>query len=471
MQGLGYKSDFGTGKGKDTTGAGLEGAWTDNPTKWDNGYFKNLFEYEWKCIKGPGGKSQWEPVDPNCNNVPDAHEPGVFHKPMMFTTDLALKEDPVYRPISKRFYENPDQFAEAFAKAWYKLTHRDMGPVSRLLGTEVPAPQIWQDPIPTTEELTLIGRDDIRKLKSQILGNGGIRSRIFGRTGPTISALVKAAWASASTFRQTDFRGGANGARIALDPQKNWDVNDPDELADVLLHLKKIQTDFNNGGTDVHLTLISMADLIVLAGTVAIEEAAKAAGMDIEVPFLPGRTDALDADTDAESFAPMEPKADGFRNYYREGKENHMRPEECLVDRAHLLGLSPPEMTVLVGGLRVLGATAGNTEVGVLTDRKGTLTNDFFVNLLDMSNNWSPLEGNLFESPASSGGSNKNKSWKATRVDLAFGHNSELRAMAEYYACADSKEVFVKDFVKAWVKVMNADRYDIPDQAREKMTV
>lgn len=385
----------------------------------------------------------------------------------MFTTDLALKEDPVYGPISKRFYENPDEFAQAFAKAWYKLTHRDMGPIVRLLGPEVPAPQIWQDPLPTGEALSFIDRSDIQTLKSKILGldsKGGLKERLFGSSAPTISALVKVAWASASTFRQTDYRGGANGARIRLAPQRDWAVNDPKELKAVLSHLGGIQKEFNSASTS-GLKSISVADLIVLAGSVAVEEAAKQAGVALEVPFLPGRTDALDEHTDNASFDCMKSNADGFRNFYEEGQVNHMRPEEALLDRAHLLGLTAPEMTVLVGGLRVLGANADNSELGCLTEQKGVLTNDFFLNLLDMETKWKAVEGNRFE------GTTGDKKWKATRVDLAFGHNSELRAIAEYYACSDSREIFIRDFVKAWTKVMQADRFDIPEEARRSAIV
>lgn len=465
QQGLGYKSSFGTGKGKDTITSGLEGAWTSNPTKWDNGYFENLFKHEWTCIKGPGGKNQWEPKDSDEKTVPDAHIAGKYHKPMMFTTDIALKEDPSYRPISKHFYENPDEFASAFAKAWYKLTHRDMGPVVRLVGKDVAEPQIWQDPLPTSVNMYHIEREDIDALRSKVLGaTGTLKSRIFGTSGPGIAELVKVAWASASTFRHTDFRGGANGARIRLDPQRKWEANDPKELDGVLKHLERIQNEFNTANNGTDMKRISMADLIVLAGNVAVEQAAKEAGIDIQIPFLPGRTDALPEQTDGESFAPLEPIADGFRNYYREGV-NRLPPEECLLDRAHLLNLTAPEMTVLIGGLRAMGANSNNTNLGVLTAKQGVLSNDFFVNLLDNNISWEKVDDNCYKAVGSK------TPFMASRADLVFGHNSELRAVAEYYACDDAKETLVKDFVNAWVKVMNADRYDIPPKSRAEAII
>jgi len=444
-QGLGWKNSFGSGKGDDTITSGLEGAWTTNPVKWDNGYFNNLFGYEWELVKGSGGAWQWTPKDASAQGtVPDAHDPSKKHAPMMFTTDLALRMDPIYTPISKRFHKNPDELAKAFAKAWYKLTHRDMGPVSRCLGPLVPEPQLWQDPVPDVDH-ELIGEQDIAHLKAKILASG-----------LSISQLVTTAWASASTFRGTDKRGGANGARIRLAPQKGWEVNQPTELAKVLQALEKIQKDFNgaqSGGKKV-----SLADVIVLGGCAAVEAAAKKAGHDVRVPFSPGRTDASQEMTDVDSFAVLEPTADGFRNYIRKGDD---RPAaELLVDRAHLLTLTAPEMTVLVGGMRVLNANVGQSQLGVFTKRPGALTNDFFMNLLAMSTEWrkSPKGEHLYEGWDRRTGAVK---WTGTAVDLVFGSNSQLRAIAEAYACDDSQEAFVRDFVAAWDKVMNLDRFDL----------
>ncbi len=445
-QGLGWRNRFGTGKGADTITSGLEGAWTINPVKWDNNYFDNLFGYEWELEKSPAGAWQWRPTNGAAEGtVPDAHDPSKKHAPMMFTTDLSLKMDPIYEPISRRFHENPDQFAEAFAKAWYKLTHRDMGPISRFLGPWVPAEQeLWQDPVPQADH-ELIGKPDIADLKGKILASG-----------LSIGQLVQTAWASAATFRGTDKRGGANGARIRLEPQKDWQVNQPAELANVLRTLEQIQADFNSsqsGGKKV-----SLADVIVLGGCAAVEQAASSAGHDVQVPFLPGRTDASPEMTDVDSFAVLEPTADGFRNYVGNGQD---RPaEELLVDRAHLLTLTAPEMTALVGGLRVLNANHGQSELGVFTERPETLTNDFFVNLLDNNTQWqksSTAEG-VYE--GRNCGSDQVK-WTGTSVDLVFGSNSQLRAIAEVYACDDAQQHFVHDFVAAWNKVMNLDRFDL----------
>jgi catalase-peroxidase len=453
MQGLGYLNSFGIGKGKDTITNGIEGAWTQNPTTWDNGYFDNLYKYDWELIQGPGGKNQWQPKGDGCSMVPDAHEDGKVHKPMMMTTDIALIKDPSYAPISKHFYENPDELADAFAKAWYKLIHRDMGPVQRLLGKDVPEPQLWQDPIPAVNH-TLIDDNDVKTLKSKILTSSGLKAKITG-SSVSIAELVGSAWASASTFRGTDYRGGANGARIRLAPQKDWEVNNPAELDKILKHYEKIQQDFNKSQKGDKR--VSMADLIVLGGCAAIEQAAKDAGHDIQVPFRPGRMDASVEETDEASFAPLEPKVDGFRNYEGDGPKR-MRTEEMLVDRAHLLTLTAPEMTVLVGGLRVLNAnTAGSTD-GVLTSKPETLTNDFFVNLLDMSTEWVLVDtDSKFDGLDRKTGKKK---WTATRADLVFGSSSELRAISEYYACDDAESVFVKDFIAAWDKVMNLDRFD-----------
>ena len=445
-QGFGWKNTFGSGKGAHAISSGLEGAWTTNPVKWDNNYFENLFSYEWELTKSPAGAQQWTPKNGSAaGTVPDAHDPSKKHAPMMFTTDLALKTDPSYTEISKRFHENPQAFADAFAKAWYKLTHRDMGPLPRYLGPLVPAETLlWQDPIPAVDH-ELIGEQDIAALKAKILASG-----------LSIPQLVTTAWASAATFRGGDKRGGANGARIRLEPQKGWEANQPAELANVLPKLEAIQKEFN--GSQSGGKKVSLADLIVLGGCAAIEEAAKKAGHDVKVPFSPGRMDASQEQTDVHSFAPLEPTADGFRNYLRVGQR--MSAEELLVDRAQLLTLTAPEMTVLVGGMRALNANAGQTKHGVFTNRPGTLTNDFFVNLLDMGTVWqaSPISEGVFEGRDRATGEIK---WTGTRVDLIFGSQSQLRALAEVYASDDSKETFVKDFVGAWNKVMNLDRYDL----------
>ena len=445
-QGLGWRSTYGRGSGGDAIGSGLEGAWTTNPVKWDNNYLENLFDHEWELGKSPAGAYQWFPKNGSAAGaVPDAHDASKRHTPIMFTTDLSLKLDSIYAPIAKRFRENPQDFADAFAKAWYKLTHRDMGPLSRYLGPLVPAePQLWQDPVPGVDH-KLIRKKDVAALKAKIL-----------KSGLSISELVRTAWASAATFRGSDKRGGANGARIALEPQKDWEVNQPAALAKVLNKLKSIQKDFNgskSGGKKV-----SLADLIVLGGCAAVEEAAKLAGHNVKVPFSPGRTDASQKQTDVHSFAVLEPTADGFRNYLRNGDPRSA--EERLLDRAQLLTLTAPEMTVLVGGMRALNANFGQSRHGVFTHRPGTLTNDFFVNLLDMNTKWQPSSesGSVFEGRDRATGKIK---WTGTRVDLIFGSNSQLRAIAEVYACKDSKETFVKDFVAAWNKVMNLDRYDL----------
>jgi len=444
--GFGWTSSYGSGKGADTITSGLEGAWTQNPTRWDNGYFENLFGFDWEMTKSPGGATQWTPTDPSAQGtVPDAHSSEKKHAPIMFTTDLAMRMDPAYGPISKRFYENPDQFKDAFARAWYKLTHRDMGPSSRLLGKLVPPPQIWQDPVPAVTH-ALIGEKEIGDLKRKVL-----------QSGLSIAQLVGTAWASASTYRVTDHRGGANGARIRLAPQKDWEVNNPPELARVLQTLEVIQAEFNAQQGSMQ---ISLADLIVLAGGAAIEEAAKKAGHNVKVPFSPGRTDASLEQTDVESFDVLEPTADGFRNHISSAHQRSASFEEMLVDRAQMLTLSAPEMTVLVGGLRVLNANTAQSQLGVLTKQPETLTNDFFVNLLDMSASWkvSPQNENLYEARHYTTGE---LMWTGTRADLVFGSNSELRAIAEYYACDDSKQAFVDDFAAAWAKVMNLDRFDL----------
>ena len=445
-QGLGWKNSFGSGVGGDTITSGLEGAWTTAPATWDNGFFDNLFNYEWELIKGPGGAWQWTPKDESAQGtVPDAHDSSKKHAPMMLTTDLSLKVDPIYAPISKRFYESPDAFADAFAKAWYKLTHRDMGPRTRCLGALVPAePQLWQDPVPDVTH-PLIDEQDIAALKGKCL-----------ESGLSISQLVSTAWASAGTFRGTDKRGGANGARIRLAPQKDWEVNNPPELGKVLQALEGIQNEFNSSQSDGKR--VSLADLIVLAGCAAVKAAAKNAGIDVQVPFAPGRTDALQEQTDVESFAVLEPTADGFRNYLGNGHER--AAEELLVDRAQMLTLTAPEMTVLVGGLRVLNANVGQSELGVFTKRRETLTPDFFVNLLDMNTEWlaSSTSGDEFEGRDRLTGELK---WSGSRVDLVFGSNSQLRAIAEVYACDDAQQAFVGDFVAAWNKVMNLDRFDL----------
>ena len=445
-QGLGWKNSFGTGNAGDTIGSGLEGAWTTEPAKWDNNYFDNLFGYEWEQTKSPAGATQWIPTDASAaGTVPDAHDPTKTHAPIMFTTDLSLKMDPIYGPISKRFHENPDEFAEAFAKAWYKLTHRDMGPVSRYLGPLVPKEQeLWQDPIPDVDH-ELIGEQDIADLKGKILASG-----------PSIRELVLTAWASAATFRGTDKRGGANGARIRLAPQKDWEVNSPAKLATVLQSLEQVQTEFN--GSQSGGKRVSLADLIVLGGCAAVEQAAKNAGHDVQVPFTPGRTDASQEQTDVESFAVLEPTSDGFRNYA--GTEHDRPIEELLVDRAHLLTLTAPEMTVLVGGMRALNANVGQSELGVFTKRPETLTNDFFLNLLDNSTQWQKSSKceHMFEGVDRGTGEIK---WTGTAVDLVFGSNSQLRAIAEVYGCDDSQSAFVRDFVAAWDKVMNLDRFEL----------
>jgi catalase-peroxidase len=445
-QGFGWKNTFGTGSGDSAITSGLEGAWTTNPVKWDNNYFDNLFGYDWELTKSPAGANQWTPKDASAaGTVPDAHDPSKKHAPMMFTTDIALKVDPIYAKISKRFHENPAVLADTFSKAWFKLTHRDMGPVTRYLGPLVPKePLLWQDPVPAVDH-ELIGEQDIAALKAKLLASG-----------LSISELVTTAWASAATFRGTDKRGGANGARIRLAPQKYWDVNQPVELSKILRTLEAVQKDFNNaqsGGKKV-----SLADLIVLGGCAAVEEAAKKAGHAITVPFAPGRTDASQEQTDMDSFAVLEPTADGFRNYLAKGHQKSA--EELLVDRARFLTLTAPEMTVLVGGLRALNANVGQSKHGVFTNRPETLTNDFFVNLLDMKTKWqkSTASEGVFEGRDRATGEMK---WTGTRVDLVFGSNSQLRAIAEVYACDDAKETFVNDFVAAWDKVMNLDRYDL----------
>ncbi len=442
-QGLGWKSTHGTGFGADTITGGPEVTWTQTPTKWSNLFFDNLFKYEWELEKSPAGAYQWKAKDAEAT-IPDAHDKSKKHVPTMLTTDLSLRLDPAYEKISRRFHEHPDQFADAFARAWFKLTHRDMGPIARYLGPLVPKEElVWQDPIPTIDH-ELVSEQDIAALKAKILASG-----------LTVSQLVSAAWASASTFRGSDKRGGANGARIRLSPQKDWEVNQPAQLAAVLRKLEAIQKEYNASQTGEKK--VSLADLIVLGGSAAIEKAAKDAGIDVTVPFMPGRMDASQDQTDVESFAALEPRADGFRNYL--GGEQFMMPEEALVDRAQLLTLTGPEMTVLVGGLRVLGANAGGSKHGVLTKTPGALTNDFFVNLLDMSTQWQAAGSDgVYE------GRDRNTNalkWTGTRVDLIFGSHSQLRALAEVYACADSKEKFVKDFVAAWTKVMNADRFDL----------
>jgi catalase-peroxidase len=445
-QGLGWKNSFGSGKGVDTISSGLEGAWTTNPVKWDNDYLEILFKYEWELTKSPAGAQQWIPKGgAGAGTVPDAHDPSKRHAPTMLTTDLSLRMDPIYEKISRRFLANPKELATAFAKAWFKLTHRDMGPLSRYLGPLVPKqPLIWQDPVPAVDH-TLIGENDTASLKAKILASG-----------LSISQLVTTAWASAATFRGTDKRGGANGARIRLAPQKDWEVNQPSELAKVIRKLQAVQRDFN--GKQKGKKKVSLADLIVLGGCAAVEAAAKAAGRNVKAPFSPGRTDASQEQTDAASFAVLEPAADGFRNYMRKGLESSAA--ELLVDKANLLTLTAPEMTVLIGGLRVLGANFGHSQYGVFTKRPGTLTNDFFVNLLDMKTKWqkSATSEGVLEGRDRATGELK---WTGTVVDLVFGSNSQLRALAEVYACADGQRAFVRDFVAAWSKVMNLDRFDL----------
>ncbi|MEQ8524979.1 catalase/peroxidase HPI [Gracilimonas sp.] len=446
QQGIGWTSNYGSGKGADTVSSGLEGAWTQTPTQWSNKFFENLFEYDWEKYKSPAGAWQWRPKDgAGEGTVPDAHDPDKKHAPFMLTTDLSLKEDPAYEKISRRFYENPDEFADAFARAWYKLTHRDMGPKSLLIGPEVPEEELlWQDPIPEVDH-ELINDEDIAQLKEKILD-----------AGLSVSELVSTAWASASTYRQSDKRGGANGARIRLAPQKDWEVNNPEQLNKVLNTLESIQQWFNEDQSGDKK--VSIADLIVLGGVAAIEKAAKDAGHDITVPFTPGRTDATAEQTDEESFAWLEPPADGFRNYYN--PKHNTTQEEMLVDKAQLLSLTPPEMTVLLGGMRVLETNYDGSKKGVFTDNPGTLTNDFFKNLLDMNTTWQATtdKQDVFVGSDRKTGDVK---WSGTRADLIFGSNSELRALAEVYGSGESEEKFVKDFVKAWNKVMNLDRFDL----------
>ncbi len=445
-QGFGWKGGYESGRGAHTITSGLEVTWTTTPTRWSNDFFKHLFEYEWELTTSPAGAKQWRPKNgAGAGTVPDAHDPSKKIAPAMLTTDLSLRFDPAYDKISRRFYQHPEEFAQAFAKAWFKLTHRDMGPIARYLGPEVPKePQLWQDPVPAVDH-ELVDDKDIAALKEKILSSG-----------LTVPQLVSTAWASASTFRGTDKRGGANGARIRLEPQKNWDVNNPPELAKVLAVLEKIQQEFN--AAQKGNKKISMADLIVLAGSAAVEKAAKDGGASVSVPFAPGRTDATQEQTDAESFAVLEPDADGFRNYL--GKGHDVPAEHLLIERAFRLTLSAPEMTVLIGGLRALNVTSGQTGHGVFTDRPGTLTNDYFVNLLDMSTEWKPTSdaADAFQGSCRVKGSKK---WTASRVDLVFGSHSELRSLAEVYATADSREKFVRDFVAAWTKVMNLDRFDL----------
>ncbi|MDE2883963.1 MAG: catalase/peroxidase HPI, partial [Chloroflexota bacterium] len=442
-QGFGWKNNFGSGKAGDTITSGLEGAWTNEPTKWDNNFFENLHGHEWELTKSPAGKSQYTPTNAAAvATVPDAHDPDKKHAPMMLTTDLSLRTDPAYAAISKRFLENLSDFEDAFARAWFKLIHRDMGPRSRYVGPLVPEEALlWQDPVPDVDG-ELIGAQDVADLKAKVLASG-----------LSVSQLVSTAWASASSFRGTDKRGGANGARVRLAPQKDWEVNDPAALSGVLQTLEGIQAEFNSGGKTV-----SLADLIVLAGCAGVEQAAGNGGHDVQVPFAPGRTDATQEWTDEESFAVLEPTADGFRNYVQAGQAG--KPEDLLVERAYMLTLTAPEMTALVGGLRVLGANSGGSTHGVLTDRPGSLTNDFFVNLLDMNTEWGATSSSqdVFEGRDRASGEVK---WTGTRVDLVFGSNSELRALAEVYGCDDGQEQFVSDFVSAWNKVMNLDRYDL----------
>jgi len=488
-QGFGYTSSYKSGMAEDTITSGLEGAWTYEPTQWDNNYWENLFRYQWECVKGPGGKWQWTPKDVEPNQK-DAHIEGMFHKPMMFTTDIALKADPSYGEISTYFYNNPKKFHEAFAKAWFKLLHRDLGPSTRLLGPEVPPPQLFQDPIPELDH-TVINDDDIETLKKEILSSmehvarksgvhgGGMISKVLGKShndnainSLTPAHFIKTAWASASTFRRTDYRGGANGARIRFMPQRQWEVNDPQDLDMVLTRLEEIQTKFNQDPPNIQANKrVSMADLIVLAGCTGLEVAAQQAGhKNVSVPFASGRMDAVEEQTDVDSFAFLEPAADGFRNYYNSSKTK-TRPEELLVDQAHKLSLTAPEMVVLVAGLRAVGATSGDSAVGVLTDQPGSLTNEYLLNLLSMDYKWEAMPhkkkgvvdvddttNSLYNGKIRSTGEDK---WTASRVDLAIASQSELRAIAEFYACDDSAAVFVQDFIKAFVKVMELDRYDL----------
>jgi catalase-peroxidase len=445
QQGIGWRNTYGSGKGPDALTSGLEGAWTSAPTTWDNGYLDNLYGYEWELTTSPAGAKQWTPTDPSARDtVPDAHDPSKRHAPMMLTTDLALKVDPIYGPITKSFHEDPDKLALAFAKAWYKLLHRDMGPLSRYLGPWIAEPQLWQDPVPEVDH-ELVGAEDIAALKARILASG-----------LSVPQLVTTAWASAASFRGTDKRGGANGARIRLAPQKDWEVNNLPDVTETVQTLERLQQDFNSSQTGG--TKVSLADLIVLGGCAAVEQAAKNAGYDITVPFAPGRTDASQEQTDTESFAVLEPGADGFRNYLRAGEK--LSPETLLLDRANLLTLTAPEMTVLIGGMRALNTGFDRSPHGVLTHRPETLTTDFFVNLLDMGTQWrtSPSAENVYEGRDAATGEVK---WTATAVDLVFGANSQLRAVAEVYASADAGEKFVRDFVAAWDKVMNLDRFDL----------
>ena len=443
--GLGWKNSFGTGNGDDTITSGLEGAWNSTPTTWDNGYFHTLFSYEWELTQSPAGAHQWIPTDPAAKTtVPDPHVAGKTHAPVMLTTDLALRMDPIYEPISRRFYENPELFADAYARAWFKLTHRDMGPIQRYLGPEVPSEElIWQDPVPAVTH-PLVGDTDIAALKAKI-----------ANSGLSIGQLVSTAWASASTFRGSDKRGGANGARIRLEPQRDWEINNPSELGRILATLEGIQADFNTGSGS---TQVSLADLIVLAGGVGVEQAAAKAGHKVEVPFTPGRTDATQAQTDIDSFAVLEPTADGFRNYL--GKGHVVNAEHLLIDRANLLTLTPPEMTVLIGGMRMLNTNVPQSDMGVLTHRSDTLSNDFFVNLLDMSTSWAPVDADeqSYIGRTRTGGDQR---WTASRVDLLFGSDSRLRALIEVYGAADGEAKFVHDFVAAWHKVMELDRFDL----------
>jgi catalase-peroxidase len=442
-QGLGWKNTYGTGKGPDTITSGLEVTWTNTPTTWSNGFFENLFGHEWEHTLSPAGAHQWVAKDAE-ETVPDAHDPQKRHRPTMLTTDLALRVDPAYEKISRRFLQNPDEFSQAFAKAWYKLLHRDMGPVSRYLGPWVPEPQLWQDPVPAVDH-ELIGDEEVAALKAQLLDSG-----------LTVSQLASTAWASAATFRGTDNRGGANGARLRLEPQRSWEVNEPQELAEVLRVLEEVQQSFNGARSDAKR--VSLADLIVLGGSAALEQAARNAGREITVPFRPGRTDASQEQTDVESFSVLEPRADGFRNYVREGEK--LSPETLLLDRAYLLNLTAPEMTVLVGGMRALGTNVGGSQHGVLTDRPTTLTNDFFVNLLAPGTEWKASESteHVYEIRDLASGELKHT---ATAVDLVFGSNSQLRAISEIYAGSDAEDKFVADFVAAWVKVMELDRFDL----------
>ena len=443
QQGCGWKNSFRSGKGGDTITSGLEGAWSNTPTKWGNGFLDNLYKHDWELTKSPAGAFQWTPKNPEAHGtVPDAHDPSKRHAPTMLTTDIALRVDPIYGPISKRFHENPDQLADAFAKAWFKLLHRDMGPLSRYLGPWVPAPQLWQDPVPPVDH-ELIGEQDIAALKEKILSSG-----------LSLSRLVSTAWSAAASFRGTDKRGGANGARIRLKPQRNWEVNEPAELGKALQALEKIQHDFNTSQSG--RKRVSLADLIVLGGCAAVEQAAKKAGYTVKVPFAPGRTDASQEQTDVETFEVLEPTADGFRNYVRAGET--LSAETLLLDRAFMLRLTAPQMTVLVGGMRALNTNVGQSRHGVFTDRPETLTNDFFVNLLDMRTEWKPSSGAVYEGRDRATGKVK---WIATAADLVFGAHSQLRAISEVYACEDAKEKFVRDFVAAWDKVMRLDRFDL----------